>query len=311
MDDISGGGTSFILQHDGTSTLFKHDTTERMRIDSSGNVGIGTSSPDAPLTLNGSSSSRLNMRAGDTRYGTLFADSGIFAVSSIGSIPLVMGTNDTERMRIEANGHTKIIYGASLTGGAGTGIYLTNSGLAPDGYAQARITESWGMSFSNQDPRWAPNITNTSLLVGLTSSGANFGVGNIIATGNITAYYSDMRLKTSLGNIEGALDKLLTLDGFRYVNNDLAKSFGYDKEEAQLGLSAQQVQAIAPEVVTLAPFDSTGDDDLNGDGKIYSKSGENYLTVDYARLVPLLVEAIKELTAKVETLETKLAQKEH
>jgi hypothetical protein len=41
MDDISGGGTSFILQHDGTSTLFKHDTSEAMRI-SGGNLLVGT-----------------------------------------------------------------------------------------------------------------------------------------------------------------------------------------------------------------------------------------------------------------------------
>ena len=44
LDDISGGGTSFILQHDGTSTIFKHDTTERMRLDSSGRLLSGSSS---------------------------------------------------------------------------------------------------------------------------------------------------------------------------------------------------------------------------------------------------------------------------
>ena len=44
MDDISGGGTSFILQQDGANTLFKHDSTERMRIDSSGNLLVGTTS---------------------------------------------------------------------------------------------------------------------------------------------------------------------------------------------------------------------------------------------------------------------------
>jgi chaperonin cofactor prefoldin len=46
----------------------------------------------------------------------------------------------------------------------------------------------------------------------------------------------------------------------------------------------------------------TGDGDRDGDGKVYSKSGENYLTMDYSRMVPLLVEAIKELHKDVETL---------
>jgi len=41
MDDISGGGTSFILQHDTTNTIFKHDTTERMRINSNGHINFG------------------------------------------------------------------------------------------------------------------------------------------------------------------------------------------------------------------------------------------------------------------------------
>jgi len=52
--------------------------------------------------------------------------------------------------------------------------------------------------------------------------------------------------------------------------------------------------------VSLAPFDMTGDGKVDGDGKIYSKSGENYLTVDYSRLVPLLIEAVKELADMVE-----------
>jgi hypothetical protein len=97
---------------------------ERVRIDASGNVGIGTTSPDAALTLNGSSSSRLNMRAGNTRYGTLFADSGVFAVSSIGSIPLVMGTNDIEAMRIDSSGNVGI---GTSSPTAGVKLHVTNA----------------------------------------------------------------------------------------------------------------------------------------------------------------------------------------
>jgi hypothetical protein len=109
--------------------------------------------------------------------------------------------------------------------------------------------------------------------------------------GNIIAYYSDERLKTKVGKIENPLEKISQLNGFYYVNNDLAKSVGYTDEKVQLGLSAQDVQKILPEIVVLAPFDTKFDEA----GKVIgSKSGENYLTIDYDKLVPLLVEAIKE-----------------
>ena len=160
--------------------------------------------------------------------------------------------------------------------------------------------------FSSPDTRWTLSTTG-SFLCGFQSGGTNHGSGNILATGNITAYYSDERLKTKLGPIENALEKLSSLEGFRYVDNDLAKSFGYNKSEPQLGVSAQAVQRIAPEVVSLAPFDMTGDNDPNGDGKVYSKSGEHYLTVQYDRLVPLLIEAIKEQQSQIEELKKGLS----
>ena len=108
-------------------------------------------------------------------------------------------------------------------------------------------------------------------------------------------------MKEKTGKIENAVEKVKQLEGFYYVNNELAKSFGYNETKQQVGLSAQQVESILPEVVTLAPFDiQTGE----FDGVISSKSGENYLTVDYSRLVPLLVEAIKEQQAQIEELKS-------
>jgi hypothetical protein len=104
------------------------------------------------------------------------------------------------------------------------------------------------------------------------------------------AFYSDERLKTKKGSIDNALQKILQLDGFYYTTNDLAKSVGYTEEELQIGISAQQVKNILPEVVTLAPFDSTYDDN----GNLYSISGENYLTVKYEKMVPLIIEGIKD-----------------
>lgn len=139
----------------------------------------------------------------------------------------------------------------------------------------------------------AATFTSTSQNSQFNSVGvgtaASTTAGEIRATNNITAYYSDDRFKTNLGNIPDALAKVLTLNGFYYEANELAQSFGYEKI-LEVGVSAQQVQAVQPEVVVPAPID------------------ENYLTVRYERLVPLLIEAIKELNAKVAALEQVVAK---
>jgi hypothetical protein len=114
-------------------------------------------------------------------------------------------------------------------------------------------------------------------------SGGTVAATTITATGNITAYFSDERLKTRLGLIENALAKVQTLDGFYYEPNETAQALGYEVKR-EVGVSAQQVQAILPEIIAPAPIDN------------------QYLTVDYERLVPLLIEAIKELKAEVDEL---------
>jgi hypothetical protein len=123
--------------------------------------------------------------------------------------------------------------------------------------------------------------------------------GPIASTGNIYAFYSDERLKNKISNIPNALDKIQKLNGFYYTNNDLAKSFGYDDEKIQIGVSAQEVKEIFPEIVSLAPFDSKFNPETRG---FISNSGEDYLTIDYSKLVPVLIEAIKELKAEIEKL---------
>jgi len=108
------------------------------------------------------------------------------------------------------------------------------------------------------------------------SSPAIDATGIIRTTGNVIAYYSDDRLKTKLGLISNALEKLNTLSGFYYEPNETAQSLGYEKRR-EVGVSAQDVQKILPEIIHNAPVD------------------EKYLTVDYERLIPLIIEAIKEL----------------
>ena len=121
--------------------------------------------------------------------------------------------------------------------------------------------------------------------------------GTIGSTGDITAFTSDERLKSKTGALTDALDKVCTLDTFTYTHNDLARSFGFTDKRQYVGVSAQQVRKVQPEVVRIAPFDADGEG---------SKSGEDYITVQYERLVPLLIEALKEERKAREALEERI-----
>ena len=112
--------------------------------------------------------------------------------------------------------------------------------------------------------------------------------GNIIATGNITAYYSDERLKDFKGTIPNALDKVGQLNGYYYTPNETAQALGVDNNGVEVGVSAQEVEAVLPEIVTKSAI------------------GDDYKTVYYEKITPLLIEAVKELTQKVEKLELRL-----
>lgn len=122
-------------------------------------------------------------------------------------------------------------------------------------------------------------------------------IGNVVATGFITAYYSDKRLKEFIGNIDNPLDIIDNLKGYYYKANELAVENGFTNEK-NIGLSAQDVQKVLPELVKLAPFDTV----KNKYGEPVSKSGNNYLTVCYEKLAPVFVEAIKDLNKQVSEL---------
>jgi hypothetical protein len=104
--------------------------------------------------------------------------------------------------------------------------------------------------------------------------------GNLTATGDVSAY-SDARLKTNVEVIDGALGKVLAVRGVTFNKTD------DEKNERHTGVIAQELQKVLPEAVR---------EDKDG-----------MLTVAYGNTVGLLIEAIKELNAKVETLSAELA----
>lgn len=133
------------------------------------------------------------------------------------------------------------------------------------------------------------NFKAGSLGIGTAASGT---AGEIRATNNITAFYSDARLKDFKGTIPNALDKVLALNGYYFTENQKAKELGYNNDKMQVGVSAQEVEAVMPEVVTDAPINANFE-------------GADYKTVYYDKLVPLLIEAIKELKAEIDELKGK------
>jgi len=192
--------------------------------------------------------------------------------------------------------------GISVSGSTGA-VTITNGGVTSlTGTSnQVSVSASTG-SVTLSTPQsigTGSSVQFGSFGVGTAASGTT---GEIRATNNVTAYYSDGRLKDRIGTIENALNKVKQLTGFLYKNNDVAKSFGYTSEEIQVGLDAQEVEKVQPEVVAPAPFDIG----QNEDGTEFSKSGENYLTVRYERLIPLLVEAIKDLSNELDEIKAKL-----
>jgi hypothetical protein len=126
--------------------------------------------------------------------------------------------------------------------------------------------------------------------------------GNFFVYGALYQGISDERLKTNIKNIPNALNKINSINGITFNFNDVALLAGVGNQENQIGVLAQEIEAVLPEAVHPAPFDIQ-----YVDGVATSKSGQNYKTVQYEKLVPLLIEAVKELSAKVNELEQRIS----
>ena len=129
------------------------------------------------------------------------------------------------------------------------------------------------------------DITARSIGVGTAPAGTS---GDIRAAGNITAYYSsDKRLKENVSNITEALSKLQQINGveFDWTDEYISKHGGEDStfmRKHDVGVIAQEVQAIMPEVVV--------------------QRSDGYMAVKYEKIIALLIEAVKELKAEVDSL---------
>jgi hypothetical protein len=135
-------------------------------------------------------------------------------------------------------------------------------------------------------------------------TGGVFTNGQILAVGNITAYYSDERLKDVHSELDTktALSEVCSWSKVRYKANSLANQLaGYDTEKMEIGLLAGEVSKEYPELTPLAAFDNDGG---------VSKSGEDYKTLNYERVVAIQAAAIEELANENAELNKRLERLE-
>lgn len=128
----------------------------------------------------------------------------------------------------------------------------------------------------------------TALGVGTPASAVT---GEIRAANNITAYYSsDRRLKENIIKIRNSLDKVSLINGVEFdwtddYLKDQGHEDGYFVRKHDVGVIAQEVREVLPEVV--------------------GERQDGMLAVKYDRIIPLLIEAIKELKREVEELKAR------
>jgi hypothetical protein len=237
----------------------------------------------------------------------IYVNGGV--VSSYNSNLSLRRNNDTaDQIQIEASAQNFIIDATTRMRLTSSGLDVLNNIYFGTGNIWQLDQGSWTGGSANQANIMLSGASGT---FGIHSNSGNADLlvdGAIRSLSDVVAYYSDIRLKHKFEPITSALEKVQSLEGFTYESNELAKELGYNEAydnltgKRKVGVSAQQVQEVLPEAVTLAPFDTY----KNEDGTIESKSGKDYLTVKYEKIVPLLIEAIKEQQQQINELKEKL-----
>jgi hypothetical protein len=263
-------------------------------------------------TINGVSfdgSDNISIPTSDTRWTTVNTND-VYLTNQSGNIGIGTNSPSSKLHVYEASGTPAganagtIILDHNNNGGASSITFRSKINIGSD-YAYIQYQDATTVGGTGESARFIIGTQNDADDHILLLPSGNVGIGgattppvklyvtgDIAATGNITAYYSDERLKTVTSNIENPLELINKLKGFYYKPNELAHRNGIEHNNQEIGLSAQDLQKVLPEIVKIAPFDLQ----RNKNGDLVSKSGENYLTVCYERLAPVFVEAIKELT---------------
>ena len=294
---------------------FAEGGTEVMRIDASGNVGIGTSSPSERLQVNAQDGARLGASGSVSflRLGSAFAGEGTSQISydrSTGATSFSHGNTGSalnERMRLDVSGN--LMVGTTTATGrftsvssAAIGVYATstgNHGVLGD----SLTTGAYGVYGATTNAVYGGTIGyhNGSGAYGILGY-AGYGLySNTSINVAGTIYASDARLKENVVPISGGLEKVVALNpvSFDWKANSSRGS------ASDFGLIAQEVEQVIPECVfeTVTPRRTP---EMTHAPSLEEELG-SYKGVDYSRFIPFLIAAVQELKAENDALKARVA----
>jgi hypothetical protein len=287
LSDVDGTAATPAIRGTDTNTgiffpaadtiAFSEGGTEAMRIDSSGNVGINTTTPDDKLKVVASNGGGI--RVGDGTVNALLGTGAgpVGRLYTITNHGFIFGTNDIERMRLNAGGDFCVgtTSAAFPTSGAPNGGFssvgtdhIQFSKTVATSYGTAvLINRSGGVGQGSFTEYWF----NGNQCGNITSNGAN----------NVTyGTTSDYRLKDNVKPMTGSLERILNIKPVTYT-------WKTDNSDGQ-GFIAHELQQVIPSAVVGIK------DEMTKYGTISPQ------VVDYGRLTPDLVKAIQELKATVD-----------
>jgi hypothetical protein len=291
-DGTSGADTyrgQIDYDHNDNSLKFVTDTSERMRIDSSGNVGIGTTSPNSyagqtALTINSSGVARVDLDVSDTIVGTLTGESTYVGLFSQGaSTTLRLGTNNTERMRIDSSGNVGI---GTSSPTARLSVADSKTGTEASPHLVILGNGYTGNHWLDTSAYYIGQNSNARLL--RIYSGSNEAVGVELGVGATSfGTYSDERLKKDITDLTNGLNKILALRpvNFKYKSDA-------DDYRNRIGIIAQSIVGQVDEAL-----DET---------KITADDETQYYNVRYQDLIPVLVKGIQEQQTQIQELEARI-----
>jgi hypothetical protein len=271
-----------------------------MRLDSSGNLGIGTSSPAHKLDVDSTAGTVVSLNSTNangpglrfTRSGTANGYVGSakyivggaladFGIDVSGANNLIFGTNDVERARITSGGD--LLVGTTNTAQiAGAGIKLNISTASPEiNVVGSASTDGTGTSYH----LYSTGAAAYRFYVG-------YG-GTVFATSTTISAISDQRLKENVQDLDVGLDKIMALKPRKF---DWKAGKGKDIK-GDRGFIAQEFEQVFP--------------DLIDEWKDPAPEGEEPYKSVRQDLIPVLVKAIQELKAQNDDLRARVAQLEN